>query len=171
MTEVYVAAGSNIEPLRNLRKALDVLASHFAPLRLSRAYRNSAVGFAGDDFVNLVVAFDTTRNVREVLERLHEAESACGRARDAPKWAPRSMDLDVLLFGDMVCDEPGLALPRPDLVRRPYMLRPMAELAPQRRHPTLGATMGELWSALQDREAHPLHVVELVWPDGGDAQR
>jgi 2-amino-4-hydroxy-6-hydroxymethyldihydropteridine diphosphokinase len=171
VTEVYVAAGSNIEPVRNLRKALDVLAGHFAPLRLSRAYRNRAVGFAGEDFVNLVVAFDTTLSVREVLERLHETESACGRARAAPKWAPRSMDLDVLLFGDTVCEEPGLVLPRPDLVRRPYMLGPMAELAPQRRHPTLGATMAELWSALQGREAHPLQVVELGWPEGGHPDR
>ena len=171
MTEVYVAAGSNVEPCSNLRKALEVLAGHFAPLRLSRAYRNRAVGFDGGDFVNLVVAFETTLGVHEVLERLHEAEAACGRTRDAPKWAPRSMDLDILLFGDTVCEEPGLVLPRPDLVRRPYMLGPTAELAPQLRHPTLGATLGELWARLPGREAHPLEAVELGWPDRGAVPR
>ena len=130
MTQVLVAAGSNFEPLANLRRALDALARHYPGLVRSTAYRNHAVGFEGEDFVNLVVGFDTDDDVRAVIEHLHEAESLCGRARNAPKWAPRSMDLDILLFGDRVCDEPGLVLPRPDLVRRAYMLGPAAEIAP-----------------------------------------
>jgi 2-amino-4-hydroxy-6-hydroxymethyldihydropteridine diphosphokinase len=170
VTEAYVAAGSNVEPMVNLKRALDVLARHFAPLRLSHAYRNRAVGFAGEDFVNLVVGFDTDLPVREVLARLHEAETACGRPRDAPKWAPRSMDLDLLLFGGVVCDEPGLTLPRPDLVRRPYMLGPLAELAPDLRHPTLGLTMGELWQRF-DREAHAMQAIALAWPGAGAGTR
>jgi 2-amino-4-hydroxy-6-hydroxymethyldihydropteridine diphosphokinase len=165
VTEAYVAAGSNVEPILNLRRALDVLATQFAPLRVSHAYRNAAVGFTGDDFVNLVVGFDTDLPVGAVIERLHEAEAACGRARNAPKWAPRSMDLDILLFGDSVCEEPGLILPRPDLVRRPYMLGPMAELAPDLRHPTLGLTLGELWQRF-DRDAHAMQVVDLGWRSG-----
>jgi 2-amino-4-hydroxy-6-hydroxymethyldihydropteridine diphosphokinase len=167
LTEVFVAAGSNVEPIANLRRALDVLGRHFGPLRLSRAYRNRAVGFEGDDFVNLVVGFDTALGVHETIERLHEAEAACGRARNAPKWAPRSMDLDILLYGTRVCDEPGLVLPRPDLVRRPYMLGPMAELAPGLRHPVSGATMAELWRELAARQAHALQPVELGWPQAG----
>lgn len=162
MTEVFVAAGSNVEPVANLRRALDVLARHYPELRCSRAYRNAAVGFAGDDFVNLVVAFESSDDVGTVLEHLHEAEAACGRARNAPKWAPRSMDLDVLVYGDRVTDEPGLVLPRPDLLRRAYMLGPMAELAPDFVHPTLGSTLRELWSAF-DRDAHPMQPVELGW--------
>jgi 2-amino-4-hydroxy-6-hydroxymethyldihydropteridine diphosphokinase len=160
--EVCVAAGSNVDPIVHLRRALDELDRNFAPLRCSTAYRNRAVGFKGEDFVNLVVAFETGLDVRAVLERLHEAEAACGRARHAPKWAPRSMDLDVLLYGDVVSSEPGLELPRPDLVRRAYMLGPMAELAPQRRHPTLGRTMAELWNEFP-RDAHPMQPLELGW--------
>jgi 2-amino-4-hydroxy-6-hydroxymethyldihydropteridine diphosphokinase len=170
VTQAYVAAGSNVEPVANLRRALDVLATHFRPLRVSRAYRNAAVGFTGDDFVNLVIGFDTELPVGAVVERLHEAEAACGRERNAPKWAPRAMDLDILLFGDSVIDEPGLTLPRPDLVRRPYMLGPMAELAPGLRHPTLGLTMSELWQRF-DRDAHAMQVVDLAWPAGGAPQR
>lgn len=162
MTRAYVAAGSNVEPIRNLHRALDVLQRHFAPLQLSRAYRNQAVGFSGEDFVNLVIAFDTDLDVRAMMDRLHEAEAVCGRERDAPKWAPRAMDLDVLLFGDMTCAEPGLTLPRPDLVRRPYMLGPMAEIAPQLVHPSLGATMSELWQQF-DQAAHPMQAVDLAW--------
>jgi len=160
---VYVAAGSNVEPLRHLRRALDLLHAHFAPLAVSAAYANAAVGFDGDDFVNLVVGFHTAQPLQAVIERLHEAEAACGRERNAPKWAPRSMDLDILLFGDLVCDEPGLRLPRPDLLRRPYMLGPAAELAPDLRHPTDGRTLGELWRGMQREQAHALRPVDLGW--------
>jgi 2-amino-4-hydroxy-6-hydroxymethyldihydropteridine diphosphokinase len=162
VTAVYVAAGSNVEPIVHLRRALDVLARCYPGLRVSRAWRNRAVGFEGEDFVNLVIGFETGDDVHAVLARLHEAEAACGRARDAPKWAPRSMDLDILLYGDRVCDEPGLVLPRPDLLRRAYMLGPMAELAPDVVHPVLRLRMDELWSRF-DRAAHPLEPVELGW--------
>ncbi len=166
MTEVYVAAGSNVEPFPHLRRALDMLARRFAPLRVSTAYRNSAMGFDGEDFINLVVGFDTALSVHEVVACLQEAEAACGRARDAPKWAPRSMDLDILLYGAVVCDQPGLVLPRPDLLRRPYMLRPMAELAPRLRHPVLGRTMQALWHDLASRQMHPMQPVDLGWTPG-----
>jgi len=168
VTEVFVAAGSNVEPLVHLRRALDLLAARFAPLRVSRAYVNPAVGFEGADFVNLVVAFGTALGVHEVIAGLQQAEAACGRAREAPKWAARSMDLDILLYGDLICDEPGLVLPRPDLVRRPYMLGPMAELAPQLRHPVLGRSMESLWQELAARDRHPMRNVELGWPVRGE---
>jgi 2-amino-4-hydroxy-6-hydroxymethyldihydropteridine diphosphokinase len=164
VTQVLVAAGSNIEPVANLRRALDVLARHYPRLRCSRAYRNAAVGFEGEDFVNLVVGFDTGDDVESVLDHLHEAEAECGRERMAPKWAPRSMDLDILLFGNRTCDQPGLVLPRPDLVRRAYMLGPAAELAPGTVHPTLGCTLDELWRDFA-RDGHPLQVVDIGWPD------
>lgn len=163
-TPVYVAAGSNVAPLDNLRRALDALQRHFAPLTVSRAYANKAVGFAGDDFVNLVVGFATTLPVKQVIERLHEAETACGRERLAPKWAPRAMDLDILLYGDILCDEPGLKLPRPDLLKRPYMLGPAAEIAPLLVHPTEHRTLRELWADMQSAQsAHELRPVDLAW--------
>ena len=145
MPEVFVAAGSNVRRRENLRRALAALRETWPDLRASRAWRNPAVGFEGEDFVNLVVGFDTDLPLAAVLERLHAAEAACGRPREAPKWAPRSMDLDVLLYGAEVGEFPGAVLPRPDLVRRPYMLGPMAEIAPGIVHPTLGRSMAELW--------------------------
>jgi 2-amino-4-hydroxy-6-hydroxymethyldihydropteridine diphosphokinase len=169
VTSVLVAAGSNVEPEANLRRALGMLAKAYPGMRSSRGYRNAAVGFAGDDFVNMVVVFETGDDVRTVLTQLHAAEAACGRARNAPKWAPRSMDLDILLFGDMVCDEPGLVLPRPDLERRAYMLGPAAEIAPAMLHPTLDATLGELWEKFP-RDAHPLEPVDIeALPSGARA--
>jgi 2-amino-4-hydroxy-6-hydroxymethyldihydropteridine diphosphokinase len=165
MPEVYVAAGSNVEPQRRMRQAVAELAREFPGARFSSWYRNHAVGFEGDDFINLVAGFSTALPVHAVLERLHAIEGRCGRGRDAPRWAPRSMDLDVLLYGDLVCEEPGLRLPRPDLVKRAYMLGPLAELAPQVKHPTTGLTAAELWRRF-DRNAHPLERLPRA-PGGG----
>jgi 2-amino-4-hydroxy-6-hydroxymethyldihydropteridine diphosphokinase len=155
MPQVYVAAGSNIEPERHLAMAVRELERQFPGLRLSPWYRNTAVGFEGEDFINLVAGFATALPVDEVLQRLHAIETLCGRPREAPRWAPRSMDLDVLLYGDLVCQAPHLKLPRPDLLKRAYMLGPLADLAPDLVHPTEKRTIGELWQRF-DRAAHPL---------------
>lgn len=161
MTQVLVAAGSNIDPERHLATAMRELVQAFPGTRFSRAYRNAAVGFEGDDFINLVAAFETDLVPPAILAHLHRIETRCGRERDAPKWAPRSMDLDLLLYGDLVCELPGYRLPRPDLAKRPYMLGPAAEVAPDLRHPTLGVTLGELWKHF-DRTAHALWPVPLA---------
>jgi 2-amino-4-hydroxy-6-hydroxymethyldihydropteridine diphosphokinase len=160
MTEVFVAAGSNIDPLRNLSAALERLEFSYPSLRVSPAYRNKAVGFEGEDFVNLVVGFDTDQTLEQVRARLQVIESECGRPREAPKWAPRSMDLDILLFGNEVRNEPGLIVPRPDLVKRPYMLKPIVDIAPNLQHPTLHRTMCELWDAFDGKD-HAMTVVQL----------
>lgn len=158
MPQVFVAAGSNIEPERHLAQAVRELRRRFPDIRFSPWYRNQAVGFEGDDFINLVAGFTTGLAVQEVVAELRAVEELCGRTRAAPKWAPRSMDLDILLYGDLICDTPGLKLPRPDLLKRPYMLGPMADLAPEVRHPTAHATIGELWARF-DRSAHAMNRV------------
>jgi 2-amino-4-hydroxy-6-hydroxymethyldihydropteridine diphosphokinase len=155
VTEVYVAAGSNIAPERNLELAVATLAREFPGSRFSPWYRNRAAGFEGDDFINLVAGFTTELRPLALLERLHAIEVQCGRQRHAPRWAPRSMDLDVLLFGELVCVGPSLTLPRPDLLKRAYMLGPLADLAPDLKHPTARKTIGELWREF-DQAAHPL---------------
>jgi 2-amino-4-hydroxy-6-hydroxymethyldihydropteridine diphosphokinase len=118
------------------------------------------VGFTGDDFVNLVVGFETAATPAQVRAQLQKIEASCGRAPDAPKWAPRSMDLDILLFGELVSSEPGFIVPRPDLVRRPYMLKPMADIGPDVVHPVSGKTMRELWEAF-DGGGHEMVRVEI----------
>jgi len=158
MARVYVAAGSNVDPLPHLEQALDELARRFGPLRVSPWYRNQAVGFSGDDFINLVLGFDTLRSVQETQAALREVETLCGRPREAPKWAPRTMDLDILLYGDLVIAEPQLKLPRPDLLLRPYMLGPLADIAPELVHPTEGRSIGELWARF-DPAAHRMTAV------------
>ena len=160
MTRVFVAAGSNVDVERNLRLASHELVKTFGKVEFSPAYQNVAAGFEGDDFINFVAAFDTELPVRAVVAELQRIEGLCGRERDAPKWAPRSMDLDILLFGDRVCDEPGLVLPRPDLLRRAYMLGPMADIGGEVIHPLEQRTISDLWQHF-DRDAHPLTRIEL----------
>ncbi len=156
---VYVAIGSNIHPEANAAKAASELKRLFPDARFSSWYRNKAVGFDGDDFVNGVVGFTTELPLASVVQKLHHVEELCGRPRNAPRWAPRSMDLDVLLFDDLVLSEPKITLPRPDLLKRPYMLGPLAEIAPDVVHPTARLTIGELWQRF-DRESHAMTRVD-----------
>jgi 2-amino-4-hydroxy-6-hydroxymethyldihydropteridine diphosphokinase len=158
MAQVYVAAGSNIDPEAHLLLAQTELARIFGALSVSPWYRNAAVGFTGADFINFVFGFRTGLGVHEVQAQLREVETLCGRPPDAPKWAARAMDLDILLYGELVLDEPQLKLPRPDLLLRPYMLGPLADIAPQLRHPTEGRSIAQLWAGF-DPAAHALIVV------------
>ncbi len=136
---VFVAAGSNVEPERNLARACAEIAHIWPDAIFSRAYRNAAVGFEGPDFINLVVGFSAAQPLELVIDRLRGIETNCGRPRYAPKWASRTMDLDVLLFGDRIEKTSEYTLPRPDLLKRPYMLGPLAEIAADVVHPTAGA--------------------------------
>jgi 2-amino-4-hydroxy-6-hydroxymethyldihydropteridine diphosphokinase len=163
---VYVAVGSNVEPERNLALATRQLRREFPDVKFSPWYRNRAVGFEGADFINCVAGFTTELPIEDVLARLHAIEAFCGRPRDAPRWAPRSMDIDILLYGDVVCDTPRLKLPRPDLLQRAFMLGPLAALAPDVVHPVEKLTIGELWQRF-DRGAHPLIEVKPAEPTRG----
>jgi 2-amino-4-hydroxy-6-hydroxymethyldihydropteridine diphosphokinase len=158
MPQVFVAAGSNVAPEEHIARAAREMEREFRDVRFSARYRNRAVGFAGADFINLVAGFGTSLPVEEVLNRLRHIESLCGRPRNAPRWAPRSMDLDILLYGDLVCQQPGLTLPRPDLLVRAYMLGPLADIAPEVVHPGTGLTIAEHWRGF-DQRAHPLERV------------
>jgi 2-amino-4-hydroxy-6-hydroxymethyldihydropteridine diphosphokinase len=158
MARVYVAAGSNVDPLTHLARAQTELARRFGPLSVSPWYRNAAVGFAGEDFINFVFGFDTALSVHEVRAQLREVEALCGRPPNAPKWAARTMDLDILLYANLVLDEPQLQLPRPDLLLRPYMLGPLADIAPDLPHPTAGRSIAQLWAGF-DAAAHEMIAV------------
>ena len=157
---VFVAAGSNLEPEKNLERACAEIAHVWPDAHFSRAYRNVAVGFDGPDFINLVVGFSAAQPLPLVIERLRGIETHCGRPRYAPKWASRTMDLDVLLYGDRVEKTSEYTLPRPDLLKRPYMLGPMAEIAPEVVHPTEQKSIRQLWKEF-DGDGHVMAPVEL----------
>ena len=145
----YISIGSNIDRQRNVRFALSQLRERHPSLVHSSVYETQAVGFDGDPFYNLVVAFETGLSVHDVREWLRTIEAQCGRDREQPRFSPRTLDMDLLLFGDLVTDENGLQLPRDEITLNAYVLKPLAEIAGTRCHPTLGKTFDELWSALQ----------------------
>jgi 2-amino-4-hydroxy-6-hydroxymethyldihydropteridine diphosphokinase len=144
VTLAYVSGGSNLDAERNVILAARALKARHPGARFSHCYQNKAIGFDGPDFINFVVELPVAGTPALLKGELECIETQCGRVRNAPKWAPRAMDLDILLFGDVVQNVPGLVLPRPDLLRWGFMLGPLAELAPALWHPS-GVTIGELW--------------------------
>lgn len=134
MEQVYIGLGSNLaDPGAQVERASRALAD-LPKTRLvqrSRLYRSAPWGRADQpEFVNAVVALQTELTPRELLEALLAVERAAGRARDATRWGPRVLDLDILVFGDRLIDEPGLHVPHPHLHERAFVLLPLAEIAP-----------------------------------------
>lgn len=156
----YVSAGSNIEPLPNLRLAIAELRRRFGPLQLSPVYRTPAVGFAGDDFLNLVLAFATSEPADAVVAELERLHGLAGRQRGPSAFASRTLDLDLLLYGDAVIPEPPIKVPREDIRKYAFVLGPLADLAPGLVHPVTGETMASLWAAF-DRQGQPLTRVDV----------
>lgn len=148
MTEVLVGIGSNIDRERNIASGVAALRERFGALHLSTVWNTAAVGFDGADFLNLAAAFETGLPARAVADELDAIEDHFGRSREAGARAmARTLDLDLLLYGDAVIDEPDLRVPRPEILEYAFVLAPLAELAPARRHPVDGRTFAELWAA------------------------
>ena len=145
---VFVSAGSNIDPRAHLEAACAALEKQYGALTRSPVYESAPVGFSGPFFLNMVVAFETTGTPEQTLAFLAELETRAGRDRSMGKFSSRTLDLDLLLHGDTM-DE-ALKLPHPDIERYAFVLRPLADLAPNLRHPINGATMQELWASFRN---------------------
>ena len=159
MANVYLGLGSNIDAERNLHGAVEALRERFGELQVSSVYSSPALGFESDDFLNLVVGLTTDEspsNLVDFFEHLHEK---AGRVRGGDKYVPRSLDIDLLLYDDVVNSE--LRLPRRDILEHSFVLRPLAELAPDLAHPVTGSTMQEHWAAF-DAACHPLTPVDVI---------
>lgn len=144
MSEVFVGIGSNVEPEQRVREAVRQLRQRFGEVNLSPVYRNPAIGFTGDDFLNLVVSFECRESAAELHTALDEIELRCGRVRGGPRFAPRTLDLDLLLYGNLIENAP-IKLPRPEILEYAYVLKPLADLAPARHHPVTGRSFAEHW--------------------------
>ncbi len=162
MPMIFLGLGSNIEPCRHLLAGLDMLSATLGEMSLSPVYESSAVGFVGDPFLNLVAGAPSDMSLEELLKVIKRIEDANGRDRSGPKFGPRSLDIDILTYGDLVGQHEGVWLPRDESREQAYVLRPIAELAANRLLPGTDRTYAELWAAF-DQASQPLIRVDFAW--------
>ena len=160
MAEVYVSVGSNIDPADNVRSGVESLRQQFEQLELSRVFESRAVGFDGENFYNLVVRFQTDRAVLEVVDLLQQMELRHGRSRASEKFSARTLDLDLLLYDDLVYNHHGVRLPRPEIEVYAFVLKPLSELAGSWIHPLTHKSLEQMWqeSDMGDQELWPLDL-------------
>ncbi|VAX13881.1 2-amino-4-hydroxy-6-hydroxymethyldihydropteridinepyrophosphokinase [hydrothermal vent metagenome] len=163
MSRVYISIGSNIEAEKHIRLAVAELRQHYGDVMLSSVYESEPVGFAGDNFLNMVAGLDTDENVQTVSAVLHDIEDRHGRLRDGPRFSARTLDLDLLLYDDLIINNGSLQIPRDEITKNAFVLWPLAELDPICHHPLSGQTMAELWENY-DKSSQALWPVELLFP-------
>lgn len=154
MARVYVSLGSNIDREVRIRQAVEALRQRFGEIELSPVYDSAAVGFDGSDFLNLVADFDSDLEVAAVAAIFRDIEDRLGRDRSLPRFANRAIDLDILLYDDLILDVPGIRIPRPDILVNAFVLKPLQDIAPERLYPHTGQSYAELWQAMAPSAPH-----------------
>ncbi len=159
--QVWLSIGTNVDREANVTGCIKALRAEFGELIISQVYENASFGFEGSPFYNLVVGFESDRSIDELTQTFHQIEADHGRIRSGPKFAARSLDIDLLTYGDEVLKQGKLELPRPEILEYAFVLGPLAEVAGDERHPISGETYSELWDRF-DKSNHVLTPVELL---------
>lgn len=162
MARIYISIGSNINPEQHIRKAITELKQIFNSILISSVYESEAVGFNGDNFYNLVMACDTQKDVATVVSILQDIENRHGRDRSGPRFSSRTLDLDLLLYDDIVITEGKVHLPRDEITKNAFVLWPLAEIAPDEKHPVTGISFNEIWQNF-DKSQQAIWPVEFDW--------
>lgn len=162
MTAIYLSLGSNVDRHKNITAALDALAELLGELKISSVYESKSVGFDGSNFFNLVIGADTDLSIIELSETLKRIENDNGRKRNGPKFSPRTLDIDILTYGDFVGVEHDIELPRAEITKNAFVLLPLAEIAPDVLHPQLQKSYCDLWSGY-DQSSQSLWAIDFEW--------
>ncbi len=161
MPVVYIGVGSNIARRKNIRQAISRLQEHYGNVQCSSVYETESFGFAGDPFYNLVARFETSEEPETVKAFLRAVEIEQERPANAQKFKPRTIDLDFLLYDDLVCEEPDYQLPREDVLIYSFVLEPLAEIAPDVFYPGTEKTFRDLWKEfLASRQPVPAKKID-----------
>jgi len=158
MAVVYLGLGSNMQPEQNLRMAVVCLRSHFTNVVLSNSYQSDALGFEGDDFINLVARVETDLSLDDVLAVLEEIHDKSGRERGCAKFVSRPLDIDLLLYDRMV--DVSRRVPRSDVLEYSFVLIPLVEIAADYVHPVSGQSIAKHCQEF-DESSHPLTKQDL----------
>jgi 2-amino-4-hydroxy-6-hydroxymethyldihydropteridine diphosphokinase len=154
----YISIGSNIEREKNVRSSLITLEKQFGKLVVSSIYESEAVGFDGNVFYNLIVGFESNLDVKTVAEQLRNIELAHGRTRNSQKFSARTLDLDLILYGDLIIHDGRLQIPRDEIERYAFVLEPLAEIAANLQHPISKKTYADLWMKF-DKNNLKQHII------------
>lgn len=161
--QVFLSLGSNIDRDHNIRAGLDALALRFGQIGLSPVYESEAVGFNGEPFLNLVVVLYTDVSVGELAQALRDIEADHGRVRGEKKFSSRTLDIDILTYADKAGEFDGVTLPRDEIVKHAFVLKPLADLAPDARYPLTGESYAALLKKT-DLSNQSLWTVSFPWP-------
>ena len=164
MVMVYVSIGSNIDREAHITAALDALNAQFGDLIISSVYESESVGFAGEHFFNLVVGFSTDMSVTVLSQVLRAIEHTNGRRRDVARFSARTLDIDILTWGNSYGVIDGVKLPREEVEHNAFVLLPLAEIAPATTHSGTAKTYAELWRDY-DKQKQKLWRVDFYWQD------
>ena len=160
MTHVVLSLGTNINRAHNLSGAVNAIRTRFGKIVHSPVYETSSVGFEGPPFLNLVLGFDSRASLAEIRSQLHEIESAAGRVRGPKSFSSRTLDIDIILFGHFNLRDKGFNIPRDEIEKYAYVLKPLSDLYPDLPHPVRGRTMIDLWHDFK-LEGQTLTVVDF----------
>jgi len=164
MTRVYAGLGSNIDKEKNIPAGLNTLASHFSSLVISTVYESEPLGFDGDNFYNLVVGFNTELSASEVVRIFKSIESSSGRTPSSQNASSKTisnmLDIDLLLFGDLIQHDDQINVPRNDVKQYPFVICPLAEIAGDFKHPETGLSFAEMSKSF-DKDRHQIKPITL----------
>jgi 2-amino-4-hydroxy-6-hydroxymethyldihydropteridine diphosphokinase len=161
MAQVYISLGTSIKRDFYLLQGLNALAAHFGKLTLSSLFESDAVGFNGDPFYNVVAGFISNKSMQQVVATLRKIEFENGRSQTAKKFSPRTLDLDLLLYDQLIAQQPA-QIPRDEITKNAFVLWPLAEIAPHLKHPVLGENYQQLWQDF-DKSCQQIKKIPLTW--------
>jgi len=161
MSTAFLGLGSNINARNNILSGIRALREAFSDVRLSPAYLTRAVGFDGDDFINLAASVETLLQPLELKHFLNELEDRHGRLRNVPKFSDRILDIDILLYDDLYLVSPLIEIPRAEIMTFTHVLKPLADLAPDLIHPVCRTPIAAIWQNHRAKKADTLRLIEL----------
>ena len=161
MPLLTLSIGSNQQPCTNIRTAVRSLRRRFPDLACSTVYESRAVGFEGENFLNLVACTDTDESLPSIQAFLKQLEVLSGRDHCQPRFSARPMDIDILTYGNLSGEHHGLTLPRDEILRHAFVLQPLAELLPEQAHPVTRTSYRTHWHEFGQGAQQPLWPVKF----------